>query len=171
MAKVVTPLVCEVQAIGKPRESRYEPGTHYHSTLFRDIGQPQEDESSKIWKNLSSAEAQQLCVGDRVQLIPVGTDKSGKPKHNIVLLDAAPSSAEAAPTVPAASPLPGDGAPIMSAQDKQAIATYVQEMAKLYGYCFGQATTELGDKYKLSESSLRCVASSLFIAVQKRFQL
>ena len=168
MAKVVTPLVCEVQAIGKPRESKYEAGVYYHPTLFFDLSHPQNSESGKIWKNLSSEEAEQLRVGDRVQLIPVGYSASGKPKHTIVVLEDAP---EASPAVPNAPPVDADIAPIMSAQTKQEVANYVQQMAQLYGYCFGQATVELKDKYELSESSVRCVASSLFIAAQKRFSL
>ena len=45
MAKVVTPLVCEVQAIGRPRESKYEAGVYYHPTLFFDLSHPQNSRS------------------------------------------------------------------------------------------------------------------------------
>ncbi len=82
MAKVVTPITATVEVIGKLKESTYSPGTFYHPVLFLDAAK--QGEEAKIWKNLTDEEVAQLKKGDRVQLIPIGQDKSGKDKHQIV---------------------------------------------------------------------------------------
>lgn len=156
MAKVVTPLLCRVEAIGKPRESSYEVGTYYYPTLFMDLSQPDGSDAAKIWKNLSGDEVSQLMRGDQVKLVPAGTDRNGKPKHNIMLVNDTQSNSDE----------PG----LLEQDTKQAIATYVQEMSKLYRYCWGQAANQLGGM-ATEEESVRCAASSLFIAAKQKFSI
>jgi hypothetical protein len=160
MAKVINPLLCRVEAIGRPRESSYEAGTYYYPTLFMDLSQPKGSESAKIWKNLSGDEVSQLVKGDQVQLVPAGTDRNGKPKHNIMLVNGTqvqPSEEDA-------------DSGLLPHETKQAIATYVQEMSKLYRYCWGQAANQLGGM-ATEEESVRCAASSLFIAAKQKFSI
>ena len=156
MAKVVTPLLCRVEAIGKPRESSYEAGTYYYPTLFMDLSQPDGSDAAKIWKNLSGDEVSHLMRGDQVKLVPAGTDRYGKPKHNILLVSTTETDS--------------DESGLLEQDTKQAIATYVQEMSKLYRYCWGQAANQLGGM-ATEEESVRCAASSLFIAAKQKFSI
>lgn len=156
MAKVVTPLLCRVEAIGKPRESSYEVGTYYYPTLFMDLSQPDGSDTAKIWKNLSGDEVSHLMRGDQVKLVPAGTDRNGKPKHNILLVSNTETN--------------NDEPGLIEQDTKQAIATYVQEMSKLYRYCWGQAANQLGGM-ATEEESVRCAASSLFIAAKQKFSI
>lgn len=98
MAKIVTPTVCKVVAIGKPKESTYTPGQFYHPVLFCDTRYPEGDEQAKLWKNLSGDEVALLQRGETVQLVPIGTDKHGNPKHQIVKLTPASSTGQQAVT-------------------------------------------------------------------------
>ncbi|MGB7414837.1 MAG: hypothetical protein WA902_11575 [Thermosynechococcaceae cyanobacterium] len=160
MAKVVSPLLCRVEAIGKPRESSYEAGTYYYPTLFMNLSQPDGSETAKVWKNLSGDEVSQLMKGDQVQLVPAGQDRNGKPKHNILLVNGSQS----------APPDKSDESGQLQTETKQAIASYVQEMSKLYRYCWGQAANQLGGM-ATEEESVRCAASSLFIAAKQKFSI
>ena len=98
MAKVVSAITATVEVIGKLKDGNYGP---YRSVLFLDQAQPVGSEAAKIWKSLSEAEAAPLSKGARVQLVPAGKDRSGKDKHNIVLLEgqavSAPDSSASVP--------------------------------------------------------------------------
>ena len=117
MAKVVAPVAAKVEVIGRPRESSYEAGKFYYPTLFIDLSQPEGAEAAKIWKNLTEDEVSQIQKGDRVQLISVGKDKSGKDKHNIVLLE--DSNPAAIKRSPDDTPLVSEWGP----EQKRAIAS------------------------------------------------
>lgn len=164
MAKVVSAIQARVEVIGRPRPSTYEPGTHYSPTLFIDLEQPEGSEAAKVWKNLSDDEVFHLKKGDRVQLVPVGTDKSGRLKHNIVLVDAPCPQSSTLPQPPAAQPTGLDPA------TKRAIADYVNGQADLLRFCWETAQAKL-DGLATEEESIRCAASTLFIAAQKKFSL
>ena len=133
MAKVVTPIDCKIEAIANPEN----PATKRPILPTHPVSGPEPtplaQSPAKIWKNLSEVEAAQLVVGDHIQLIPVGTDKSGKPKHNIVVPNATP-------TIPDAPPVAAEIAPVMSAKPNREIASYVQEMARLYSLLFWTGT-------------------------------
>ncbi len=163
MAKVVAPVICRIEVIGKPRESKYGEGQIYRPVLFLDESKPTGSEEAKIWKNMSDADLGSLRKGDRVQLVPSGSTKDGKPKHNIV-----PLSGVAVPATPPVSDSQADGE--LSSEVKRAIATHIQELGKLYGYCWDVASTNLEGKAQ-QEESIKCAASSLFIATQKKFGL
>lgn len=85
MSKVVQAITAKVEAIGKLKTGNYG---KYRSVLFLDQSQPQGSESVKIWKSLSEEEAKDLTQGTIVQLVPVGKDRNGKDKHNILRINA-----------------------------------------------------------------------------------
>ncbi len=158
MAKVVAPLSVRVEVIGRPRESSYEAGKFYYPTLFIDLSQPEGSEAGKIWKNLSEDEVSQIQRGDCVQLIPAGKDKSGKDKHNIVLLE----SPATAPDPQHAQPTPiADG---WTPEQKRAIASKVQQHADLLAYCLETAHKRFGDLVS-TEESIRCLGTTLYLSV------
>ena len=166
MAKVVTPIDCRIEAIGKPRESSYQAGQYYRPTLFIDLAQPPGTESAKIWKNLSEVEAAQLVVGDRVQLIPVGTDRSGRPKHNIVPLAAQQGTAI---QTPAAAPVqrPMDESVVLSTEQKRDIADYLHGQMSLLAYV-NQQTRQAFDG--LPEETLMKYCLTLYLSAQRKFK-
>ena len=55
---------------------------------------------------------------------------------------------------------------LLSPNQKREIAQYIQEMAKLYGFCLNQAET-LG----VEGEDRRAIATTLFISAQKKFAL
>ena len=55
---------------------------------------------------------------------------------------------------------------LLSPNQKKEIAQYIQEMAKLYGFCLQQA-----ENLNLEGEDRRCVATSLFIQATKKFAL
>jgi hypothetical protein len=58
----------------------------------------------------------------------------------------------------------------LSKEQKHAIAEYIEGRADLLKYCWTTAKLKLGD-VTTDEESLRCAASTLFIAAQKKFNL
>jgi hypothetical protein len=172
MAKVVTPITATVEVIGKLKESTYSPGTFYHPVLFLDAAK--QGEEAKIWKNLTDEEAAQIKKGDRVQLVPIGQDKSGKDKHQIVKFGGVEFPANPVP-VPAC-PTPSQVNPQASPSDvgmapdlKRAIAAYVEELGGLYAFCLDVSQKKIGAS--CDAETVRCMASSLFIASQRKFGL
>ncbi len=55
---------------------------------------------------------------------------------------------------------------LLSPNQKREIASYIQEMGKLYGFCLQQA-----ENLNLEGEDRRCVATSLFIQATKHFNL
>jgi len=170
MAKVVVPVSAIVEVIGKAKESSYEPGTYYHPVLFLD--ESKAGDERKIWKNLSTEESGQLRKGDRVQLIPVGQDKQGKDKHQIVKFGgiefpANPVPVPVHPSQVTPQAKPGDVG--LSADTKRAIAAYVEELGGLYAFCLDTAQKKIGASS--DSETVRCAASSLFIAASRKFGL
>lgn len=166
MAKVVSPIAAKIEVIGRPRESSYEAGKSYYPTLFIDLSQPEGSESAKIWKNLTEDEVSQIQKGDRVQLISVGKDKSGKDKHNIVLL---------AQSNPSAVKSSADDTPLASKwtpDQKRAIASYVEGQADLLGFCLKVSREKFANPRNPlveTEESIRTLATSLYITTQRKF--
>ncbi len=161
MAKVVTPITAVVEVIGKPKESTFTPGQHYYPVLFLDAAL--QGDAAKIWKNLTDEEVAQLRKGDRVQLVPIGQDKQGKDKHQIVKLGGEP--VPLSQVTPQASPSDVG----MTADLKRAIAGYVEDMGNLYSFCLDVAQKKVGAS--CDAETVRCMASSLFIASQRKFGL
>ena len=160
MAKVVTPVTAIVECIGRPKQSSYGDGV-YHPCLFLD--EAKSGEEAKIWKSLSEEEVSQLRKGDRVQLVPAGKNTNGTDKHNIVKLGGSTSATNSQPTT-ANSQQQG-----MTAEQKRAIAAYVEQMGDLYAFCLSTAQNKIGAS--TDGETVRCMASSLFIASQRKFGL
>ena len=175
MAKVVSPIAAKVEVIGRPRESSYEVGKFYYPTLFIDLSQPEGAEAAKIWKNLTEDEVSQIQKGDHVQLISVGKDKSGKDKHNIVLLDSPTTVPKSPPGQPA--PLTSEWTPdqkrAMPAAG-EAIAAYVEDQADLLGFCLKVSREKFANPHNPlveTEESIRTLATSLYITTQRKFHV
>lgn len=156
MAKVVTPITATVEFITAEKQGEYGP---YRSVLFLDPA------GEKIWKsfNPDADELGYLTKGTRVQLVPTA-EKNGKVSHNIVLIDAPTAPA---PTQQQATQANGTG---LSPEQKREIAAYIDGQADLLRYCWQTAQSKLGD-LELSEESIRCASSTLFISAQKKFHL
>lgn len=141
MSKLVTPIPATVELVTGIKESQY---SLYRSVLFTTAT------GKQVWQSFppGSPELEALTPRTRVRLIPNGQIKNGKASHVVELIQ--------------------DGER-MSAETKRDVASYIQEMARLYGFCYSEAQKELTDT--ANEETLRCAASSLFIAAQRRFQL
>ena len=162
MAKVVSPITAKVEVIGKLKESSFQPGQYYRSVLFIDKSQPEGSEAAKIWKSLSNPECEGLAKGGAVQLVPAGTDKNGKDKHNIVLLgDSNPTSLKSSPDD---TPPVGEWTP----EQKRAITSYVENQANLLSFCL-KISRENFSPLVQSEESIRTLATTLYITTQRRF--
>lgn len=147
MSKLVSPVSAVVELVTPPKEGQYGP---YRSVLFKSA------DGQKIWKSFDpdSPELEALTPRTKVRLIPNGQTRNGKPSHVVELLE---TNTQA----------PSTG---MSNMLKHEIASYTSEMAALYRFCYSEASRELAE-YEASEETIRCMASSLFIAAQQRFQL
>jgi len=157
MATVVKPITCKVEVIGKPKESKHTPGSHYYPCLFLVDGI--DDDDHKLWKSLSGDEVSQIMKGDRVQLVPAGKDKNGNDKHNIVLLESATAPTAATPPQPQG----------LTTDKKREIASYITEMGGLYAFCLETAQTKIGASS--DSETVRCMASSLYISASRKFHL
>ena len=114
----------------------------------------------KLWDN-SGGPLQGLRKGQPVTLIYDGKT------YKLVESEATQNSQEPAPP----------GQPIPDAR-KVEIAQYVSTMANLYAFCFSESKRALGTAQEevttqegVTEETIRCAASSLFITAQKRFSL
>lgn len=174
MSKLIAPPIpCTVEHITGIKPGQFG---DYQSVLFKDAA------GNKIWKSFvpGSPELAELPVGRRVYLVEAGINaKSGKMSHNVILMDEPTAPGPIAPTAPSPVPSPAlSPAPVAPVQTvgqlnddvKRAIAGYVVDSAKLYAFCFSEATRAL-ESQKVSEETVRCAASSLFIAAQKKFGL
>ncbi|MEO1522531.1 MAG: hypothetical protein AAFU78_17370 [Cyanobacteria bacterium J06633_2] len=123
----------------------------YKSVLFK-RSDLQGDEA-KVWRAMKPEEVEQLSKGQQVYLIP--TERKGKSTWDIEIRGGAPSASPVTTNQTGLTP-----------EQKKAIATYVTEQSKLFGFCLQQARTEMPD---LSEESHRAIATTLFITVQKKF--
>lgn len=167
MPKIVTPIIAVVEMIGKAKESTFNEGGFYHSVLFLD--ESLSGDEAKIWKSMFPDEVEQLRKGDRVQLIPAGLDKNGKEKHQIVKLSGLPSgTTQSTATKPRGDRPPSEVSYTgMSDETRLATATYIGQMGRLYAFCLKTAKQELGDE---DSETIRCMASALFIAADRRFK-
>lgn len=176
MAKIVTPIVCKVVAIGRPKESTFAPGQYYQPVLFVDTSYPEGDEQAKLWKNLTPQEVEQLRKGDTVQLVPIGADKQGNPKHQIVKVNPqadrlnSSHSFAAQPTNSAQRAIADYEKrkiqPSMSDQDKREVANQIAIHAAVMRFCLETARAQFSD-FVQSEESIRTLATTLFLSVTR----
>jgi hypothetical protein len=128
--------------------------------LFVDLSQPAGSEASKIWKSLGEAECEGLTKGATVQLVPAGKDYNDNDKHNIVLLDTKN------PAVALSSTITEPPAVSWTPEQKREIANRVQQNADLLAYCLQVSRQKFGDLVA-SEESIRCLATTLYLSLNK----
>ena len=147
---------CTLETIGRPKQSRYEGKPDYRPVLFKlSTGEHK-------WKsyNVGALELEWLKRGNAYQAVVSGDD------FNIIQ----PDTATATPAPDSVAPQqPTANAPQLSIQQKQAIASYVGDMGDLYAYCLNQAQEKIGAS--CDAETVRCMASSLFIAASRKFDL
>lgn len=139
--------------IGNGKPSKFGDG-HYYSVCFEAPSLPEKT----IWKNLQREEIEQLRKGMQVTLQP--TNRNGKDTYDVIL--------NAPPAEPIANPKPGKPEPTIAKEQKFEIAQYISDMGDLYAFCYAQALEKLPDA---PEAAKQAMASSLFIASQRRFNL
>ena len=59
----------------------------------------------------------------------------------------------------------------LSADEKRAIASYIDQIADLYSYCAKVAATKCADPNDPYEENIRAIATTLFIQTVKKFNL
>ena len=119
------------------------------------------DEEIKIWADANSQKAEtlkQLTKGEHKLIL----DDNGKYK---LLEDEKPQTNGNGngKTKPDYAPLTPD--------KKREIATYIKDMAGLYGFCLEQAKTLNKEGSELPAEAVKDIAKTLFIASQKHFNL
>ncbi|MBE9194216.1 hypothetical protein IQ219_02485 [Synechocystis sp. LEGE 06083] len=107
-----------------------------------------------LWRPANDQVLSSLTMG---QTVTVAKDSKGK----INLVDNAPTNA-----VVTTSPVPIEPTEI-NPDTKRAIAVYVEEQAKLFGFCLSQASTIQG----IQPEDVRATATTLYIQTIKHFNL
>lgn len=130
---------------GQPRETQY--GMRINALMVLPDGTEQ-----RLWGNPGDVAIASLKKGQTVQLLH---DSKG-----YKLLENQP--AEPQPSKPIGTEL--------TPEHKKAIAMYVNGQADLLKYCWDTARIKL-EGIATEEESIRCAASSLFMAAQKKFNL
>jgi len=166
----LTTVTCEV--IGRPKPSKFS-DSEYRPVKFAIA------DGRSFWKSydvgadelqwLRKGETYQAVVADDGETVTVCEPDDrfdGQPlqQHAESLgIEADPAAVAAAPTAP-----PQPTQPTLAPDTKRAIADYVTEMGNLYAYCYGTAETKLQGK---PDAAVQAMASSLFIATQRKFDL
>ena len=151
-----------VEYVSGEKQNDYGP---YKSVLF--LRSDAEGDRAKVWRSMAPEQADSFQVNEAVMFIP--TEKNGKPSWEIQRQQ----GPQPAPSQPAAG---GAAAPArlsqapreLDAAQKRAIAAYISQQVAIFGYCLSEAREVLPD---LSEESYRAIASTLYIAAQRRFGL
>lgn len=110
------------------------------------------NETIAIWRPPNDRYVQKLGKNDRVS---IAIDEKGK---LTLVEEESPASSEPSPSPTANLPL--------SLSEKKQIASYIQEMAKLYGFCLQQA-----DSLGAIDKDRQAIATTLFFSAQKKFNL
>ncbi|ABW31515.1 hypothetical protein [Acaryochloris marina] len=113
-------------------------------------------EEAKLWGPPGDVALLALRRGQTIQIA-----KDGKGKYSLVEQASAPGQAPVVGDAPL-----DDGA--LDGDTKSVIASYISNRAALYSFCYQEASRELG-KHDASEETIKCAASTLFIAAQKKF--
>lgn len=109
-------------------------------------------ETVAVWRPANDPILMKFRQGDRVSL---ARDSKGK----ISLIDNAPTTSTIAP-----APTQTTG---INPDTKRAIAAYVEEQTKLFGFCLSQASTIQG----IQPEDVRATATTLYIQTIKHFGL
>ncbi len=112
------------------------------------------NETIAIWRPPNDRYVQKLGKDDRVS---IAIDEKGK---LTLVEEESPASSEPSPSPSSTANLP------LSLSEKKQIASYIQEMAKLYGFCLQQA-----DSLGTIDKDRQAIATTLFLSAQKKFNL
>ncbi|BCU10881.1 hypothetical protein [Microcystis aeruginosa] len=136
------------------------------------------NETIAIWRPPNDRYVQKLGKNDRVS---IAIDEKGK---LTLVEEESPASSEPSPSPSSTafdrvkasqrslsffepSPSPSSTANLpLSLSEKKQIASYIQEMAKLYGFCLQQA-----DSLGAIDKDRQAIATTLFLSAQKKFNL
>ena len=122
------------------------------------------NEAIAIWRPPNDRYVSKLSKDDRVS---IAIDDKGKltlvEKESPASSDST-GSRQAKPS-PSPSPLSTANSPLSLSEKKQ-IAQYIQDMAKLYGFCLQQA-----DCLGVIGEDRRAIASALFLSAKEKFNL
>lgn len=110
------------------------------------------NETVAIWRPPNDRYVSKLGKDDRVS---IAIDEKGK----LTLVE------EESPAPSQPSPSPTANLPLSLSEKKQ-IASYIQEMAKVYGFCLQQA-----DSLDAIDKDRQAIATTLFLSAQKKFNL
>jgi hypothetical protein len=150
-SKIIQPIEAVVQHITQAKQGHYGP---FQSVLFID------DQGREIWKSfaLDAPELDILKPGLKVRLIPNGSSRSGKDSH-VIELATQPETEK-----------PREFKGQLSDHQKREIAAYIEQMAALYRFAYGQAAQNLQGVAN-DPDTLKSCAATLFIAAQQKFNL
>ena len=115
-------------------------------------------EETKIWGPPDDAPLKALRKGQTIQVV-----KDSKGKYSLVEQAPAPGHPPVVETPPLDT---GE----LEGEVKSAIASYITSRADLYAFCFKQASRAL-EESGVSEETLKCAASTLFISAQRKFEI
>lgn len=133
-----------------PREVK----TKFGQRTVIDAVRTDTNEPIAIWRPPNDRYVQRLGKDDRVS---IAIDEKGK----LTLVEEESSaSSEPSPSPSSTANLP------LSLSEKKQIASYIQEMAKLYGFCLQQA-----DSLGAIDKDRQVIATTLFLSAQKKFNL
>ena len=155
-----------VEYICEPKPSQYEQGSFYVSVLFMRCDRAGDD--AKVWRSFSPHEAAQFEKGMAVNLIP--TTRKNRQTWDIELIAEPTITATVAPSTAPPSVTPVQNPKTMiGSHPKATVANYVDSMGDLYVHCYLTAIAKLPDG--VSDAQVQGMASSLFIAAQRKFGL
>ncbi|ROI07058.1 hypothetical protein ED562_08245 [Microcystis aeruginosa FACHB-524] len=155
-------------ALDRPREV----STRFGPRLVIDCLNRDTNEKFPIWRGVDDDYSRKYVIKNSP--LTVGVDSKGK--FNLIEDPALVSLGQPLPEspVPVKPVYQHQNTPQNSESDqsllnpsqKREIASYIQEMGKLYGFCLTQA-----ENLNLEGEDRRCVATSLFIQATKHFNL
>jgi hypothetical protein len=155
MPKLVQPVVATVELVTAQKKGNYGP---YRSVLFM-------SGNENIWQSFDP-DAEELTVlsrGVQVQLVPRGETKNGKTQYNIVLLQEPAAPPQNCPVEPTARES-------LSAAKKREVAAHIEQMAKMYRFCFEQAQIALTGATE-DRATVSAAADALFMGACGKFGL
>lgn len=147
-------------ATGKVKYSCGKPKDFGHGDRINAVVTLDNGEEVKLWGKPDDQSLLSLRKGQTVNLIYDG--------KNYKLVNSQPASTSQ-PAINSQTPAPVASSEL-SKEQKRMIAEYIEGRADLLKYCWTTAKVKLGD-ITTDEESLRCAASTLFIAAQKKFNL
>ena len=158
-------------ALSEPREVK----TKFGPRLVIDCRNRDTGETFPIWRGIDDSYTRKYVIKNSP--LTIGVDSKGK--FNLIEDPALVNLGQPLPTEPVPvkpvydhkitqnSDKPNDSdQSLLNPSQKREIAQYIQEMAKLYGFCLQQA-----DGLGVEGEDRRAIATTLYLSAQKRFAL